>query len=138
MFSLSPCALQTISRLLELYLKLRELGHSDYLTDDRVHPIPCSMCKEDLESIVQEAQHSVTKWNHEVSELHTRFSWLLYLSVPKILQLYQLINASDAGEKVDKIIHEVSFLMSNLPNERNKMQSRVLVSGMYRLATHQR
>ena len=119
---------QTISKLFELYLKLRELGHPDYLSRDMVHPIPCSIREEDLESMVQTAQHSVTKWNREVSILQDRFSWLLFLSVPKILQLNKLIQASHDEGKAGKIIHEVSFLMSNQHNEGEKLHAEVLVS----------
>lgn len=77
-----------------------------------------------MDSMVQDTQHLVTKWKHEVSDQQTRYSWLLYFSVPKILLLYQLIHTL----KEKEIVREVSFLAINQPEEREKLKNRVLVS----------
>lgn len=124
-----PPSPQTASTLFELYLKLNELGHPDYITVNQIPPIPCSNTKESMESIVEQTQLSITEWSKEVSHLRTQYTWLLYFSVPKMLLLYWLIRSSCQGEKMlDEIVHEVSFLMINQPEEREKLSKAVLVS----------
>lgn len=121
---------QVVTKLLELYLELHELGHPDYLTGGKVNSVPCSMPKEGMNNEVQRTQLLITEWNHEVSELQARYTWLLYFSVPKMLLLYHLICSSGIeGENVDKIVHEVSILMINEPTEREKLMEGTLVSG---------
>jgi hypothetical protein len=78
--------------------------------------------------VVQEAQLLVTKWNHEVSDLQDCYTWLLYFSISKILQLHELIYTSEEEKVDDKIVHEVSFLMSGQAEEREKIQTKIEVS----------
>jgi hypothetical protein len=69
---------------------------------------------EDMEREVQQTQLEITNWNKEVSEMRAEYMWLLYFSVPKMMLLYNLIRSSCQGdERTDKIVHEVSFLMSS-------------------------
>lgn len=107
-FFFYPPAPQTLSKLLELYLKLRELGHPDYtISKRREFSIKCSKFKMDVDILVQDMHTEVTKWKEDVSNLRTEYEWLLYFSVPKILLLYDLITSPNGAEK---IIQEVSFL----------------------------
>ena len=119
-----------MSKLLELYLKLKELGHPHYISERTIEipSIPCSRRKEEVDVKVQEMQLLVTKWNQEVSHLRASYTWLLYFSLPKILQLNQLIQLEGADtEKVDRIVHEVSFLAISQPLEREKLSEGVKV-----------
>ena len=116
--------------MLELYLKLKELGHPHYISEGAIEipSIPCSNHKEEVDVKVQEIQLLVTKWNHEVSHLRASYTWLLYFSMPKILQLNQLIQLEGTDpEKVDRIVHEVSFLTISQPLEREKLSEGVKV-----------
>lgn len=119
-----------MDKLFELYLKLRELGHPTYLADGAVQPIPCSCLKDEVNAMVHETQLLVTKWTQQVSELRSCYTWLLYFSVPRMLQLYQLINSTGLsdGEKVDRIVHEVSFLTVSQPEEIERLRQGVEVS----------
>jgi hypothetical protein len=123
--------LQTVSKLLELYLKLRELGHPLFLAEGYIQPIPCSMSKREVDGEVQQMQLLVTRWNHEVSDLRARYTWLLYFSVPKMLRLYHLIHSprEEMEVKVKMIVHEVSFLVKSQPEERTELAEGVEVRG---------
>ena len=104
---------QTINKLFELYLKLREQGHPDYLSEGKVPSIPCSKPTEDVNATVQDTQLVVTKWTQQMAELHDNYPWLLFFSIPRMLQLYWLIHSKE--RQVDKIFREVSFLIINQP-----------------------
>lgn len=84
------------------------------------------MLKEEVVAMVPDTQLLVTKWTHEVSDLRSLYTWLLYFSVPKMLQLYQLIRAPGAGQ-VDSIVHEVSFLAVSQSTEREELREGVQV-----------
>ena len=119
-FPISP---QTASKLFELYLKLLELGHPEYLTTDQIPSISCSHTKEEIEHMVQQAQCQITMWNSEISDLRAEYTWLLYFSVPKIMLLYDLIRSSCEGVKrTDEIVHEVSFLTTNRLKDMMKLR----------------
>lgn len=106
------------------------MGHPDYLTVDKIPSIPCSCTKENMESMFEQTQRLITKWSSEVSHLRAQYTWLLYFSVPKMMLLYWLIHDSCQGgeEMVDKMVHEVGFLMINQPGEGEKLRKTVVVS----------
>ena len=128
----TPHPLQTVSKLFELYLKLRELGHPGYLSEGRIPPIPCSRRKEEVDRMVQDTQQLVNTWTLEVTNLRDRYSWLLYLSVPKMLRVYELVTGTapdlQGEEVVDRLLHEVSFLAVTNSAEIQKLRRRILVS----------
>ena len=94
--------------MFELYLKLHELGHPDYLKENDVDSIKCSSKKTAIEELVKKVQLIVNKWNGEVSRLQDQYSWLLYFSVPKMLLLYELIQSPQ--KQINAIVNEISFL----------------------------
>ena len=124
--------MQTVQKLFELYSRLRELGNPVYLNSN-IPPIPCSMGKEEADSMVEKTQQVVTEWMDKVTELRTCYPWLLYFSIPRILQLHDLIqlNLSISLDKNEitqkKIIHEVSFLAASNPVEREKLMKGIQV-----------
>ena len=128
--SLPPFPPQTIVKLFELYVKLRELGHPQYLTDDAILPMYCSSLKDQVDTMVQETRLKLTKWTQQVSELRSSYKWLLYFSVPRMLQLHQLVHCAALGqaEMVDRIVHEVSFLTVSQPREVERLRQGVMVS----------
>lgn len=134
--SCHPCTLspflsivQTVHKLFELYLKLRELGHPSYLLKGDIPPISCSIVKETADKMVQQTQQAVTEWTEEVTELRNRYPWLLYFSIPRMLQLYKLILPTSVSRKETekKIVHEVSFLATSNRTERKKLRNGVQV-----------
>ena len=73
----------------------------------------------------------IADWKDEIDRLCAQYTWLLYFSVPKMLSLYRLICSNlraEDREKVEEIVHEVSFLVTNTQSERNKLRQRVKVS----------
>ncbi len=117
-------------KLFELYLKLRELGHPEFLSEGRVSPIPCSRRKEEVDRTVQETQQQVTAWTRQVSDLCNQFPWLLYFSVPKMLRLYGFLTSPDlhGDDKVDRLLHEISFLAITNTAETQNLRRGIQVS----------
>lgn len=111
-------------------LKLRELGHPAYLCEGSVPPISCGQPKEEVDTKVQEMQLLLATWSQEVARLRTRYGWLLYFSVPKMLHLHRLISTSGLHD-VDMIVHEVSFLATSQPAEREELSMGVQVCAPY-------
>ena len=118
-----------MSKLFELYLKLRELGHPVFLSEGRIPPIPCSRRMEEVDRMVQDTQQNVNTWTNEVSNLRNQFKWLLYFSVPKMLRLYGFLTSpSLQGEDVvDRLLHEISFLVVTSTAETQKLRMRIQV-----------
>ena len=120
-------SIQTAYKLLELFQKLKDLGHPLYTTDSMA-TIPCSMAKVKVDAQVQLSQQRLGAWTQEVADLRTRCHWLLYLNMPKLLQLYHFLHLQGAADtsRVDNIVHEVSFLCPNTDMERKKLRARVV------------
>ena len=115
--------IQTAYKMLELYQKLRELGHPDYLSKEGITFIPCSKCKDDLEKLVSDTEILIKEWTDEVSELRSRYNWLLFFSIPKILNVYKMV----CSKNVDAIFHEVSFLTPNNAIKRDTVREELKV-----------
>jgi hypothetical protein len=120
-------------KLLELYIKLHELGHIQYINEGNTGPaLSCQFTKGDyIEERVQETEVILTTWTHEVANLRKEFSWLLFFSVPKLLRLYRLL--SEEQENMDihlkRIVHEISFLCVSNAEARRTMNIKVQVCG---------
>ena len=114
-----------VTKLLELYQKLCELGHPEYLAESGVPTIKCSEDQK-VHERVDVMQAEVEEWKQNMLQLQAHFPWLLYFSVPKILLLHQLLSHHQID--LDKIIHEVSFLIINQPQQRSRLQDIIMVS----------
>ena len=62
-----------------------------------------------------------------MTELRAQYDWLLFFSIPKILNLYKLLISSDLNIQLDFIIHEISFLCKNDVRTREDLKHRVQV-----------
>ena len=130
-FYLFPPA-QVAYKLLELYIKLRELAHVQYINEGNIGPmLSCQFTTEDIEERVRETEVILTMWTHKVANLRKEFSWLLFFSLPKLLRLYRLL--SEEQENMDvhlkRIVHEISFLCVNNAEVRKRMKTKVQVCG---------
>ena len=111
-------------RLLELYGQLRDLGHTDYSKD----PLPCCIIRTTADNRVRETEATLEHWRKRVVELRSRYPWLLFFSIPKILGLYKLLSTRDSDSKhLDKIVCEISFLCPNDQNKRSDLKKEVKV-----------
>ena len=128
--STSCLNLQVAYKLLELYIKLRELGHIQYINEGNTGPaLPCTINPEDAEERVKETEVILTTWTHEVANLRKEFRWLLFFSVPKLLRLYQLLSEEQENREnhLKEIVHEISFLCVNNADSRKRMNVKVQV-----------
>lgn len=117
-------------KLLELYIKLRELGHVQYINEGYTGPaLPCRINPEDAKERVNEAEIVLISWIQEVANLHKVYSWLLFFSVPKLLKLYRLLSKEQENMDVrlKRIVHEISFLCVNNVEVRKRMNTKVQV-----------
>ena len=118
-----------VSKLFELYMKLRELGHPDFLHEGCIPPVPCSSHKDQVDRMVQDTQKLVTTWTHEVSNLRNEYTWLIYFSMPKMLHLYGFIMSVrlEGDDKIDRLLHEISFLAVTHTAETSKLRQGIQV-----------
>ena len=119
-------------KLLELYVKLRELGYIQYINEGNIGPaLSCQFTTEDIEERIRETEVILTTWTHEVANLRKEFSWLLFFSVPKLLRLYRLLSKEqeNMGVHLKRIVHEISFLCKNNAEARKRMKTKVEVCG---------
>ncbi len=101
-------------KVFDLYQKLQELGYYYSCSKSTIQPFICSNSKDKIDRLVNDTQVVVEKWRQKVSDLRSCHKWLLYFCMPKLMQLYLLIHSPiEVKERVDPIIHEVSFLMTN-------------------------
>ena len=102
------------SKLLELYVRLKELGNPRYFKGT-IDPLPCSIGRQEADHRVQETAQTLESWRNRVIELRSQYDWLLFFSIPKILRLYKLLSAKDLEPnlQLDRIVHEISFLCKN-------------------------
>ena len=107
-------------------MKLNDLGHPQFLAESRLRPIYCSDGKQKVREEVFDTQEVVVEWQKNISMLRSRYTWLLYFSIPKMLLLYRHIKSPPPG--IDVIVHEVSFVVYNQEVERIDLQRGVEVS----------
>ena len=83
--------------------------------------------KEKADHRVLETELALSRWKKRVTELRAQYDWLLFFSIPKILNLYKLLISSDLNIQLDFIIHEISFLCQNDVHTREDLKHRVQV-----------
>ena len=116
-------------KLFKLHLTLKKLGNPTYLSETTILRIRCCTKNDEVEAKVEEMHNALTQWTEKVAELRNCYSWLLYYSIPKMMKLYQLIHSDKhpEHEKVAKIVQDVSFLVDNTPQQREKLKIGVKV-----------
>ena len=72
----------------------------------------------------------LTTWADRVDELRNQYDWLLFFSMPKLLLLYDLLQAESPN--LEAIVHEISFLCSNQQPSWENVQKLVKVSSGWR------
>ena len=110
-------------------MKLRELGHENYIEGNTGPALRCTIDPADAEELVKQTEATLISWTNEVEKLRSEFSWLLFFGVPKLLRLYQLFS-EDQEDNVDhlrQIVHEISFLCANTSEARKIMNDKVPV-----------
>ena len=130
LFTRPSPSIQVAYKLLELYIKLRELGHIQYINEGNTGPaLSCQITSVDAEERVEETEIILKTWTHEVANLRQEFSWLLFFSVPKLLRLYRLLSEEQDNMDVHlkRIVHEISFLCVNNAETRKRMNIKVQV-----------
>lgn len=87
------------------------------------------MAKAEGDAQVQTTQQLLGEWMQEVAMLRSRYNWLLYVNMPKLLQLYHLVHSLEPADeaRVNSIVHEVSFLAPNKHEERETLRTEVQV-----------
>ena len=114
-----------------LYIKLRELGHYQYIEGDFAGPpLSCGRDPHVAEKRVKDMEDELTDWKQSVTKLHSENSWLLFFRIPKLLKLYQLISGN-LEDKETKIINEISFLCLNTVDERLKLKRKLEVGSYF-------
>ncbi len=102
-------------KVFDLYQMLQELGYYYSCSKSTIKPaFMCSNSKDKIDRLVNDTQVVVEKWRQEVFDFRSCHMWLLYFCMPKLMQLYRLIQSSvEDKERVDPIVHEVSFLTNS-------------------------
>ena len=128
---ISTLYLQVAYKILDLYVKLHELGHIEYINEGEVGPpLHCSVSTETAEETVAQIEAKLTSWRKEVKDLLNKFEWLHFFSVPKLLRMSQLLcqEHEDTDCHIRRVVHEISFLCKNDSVTRTKMYGEVQVS----------
>ena len=134
------------AKLLDVYIKLRELGHPEYCLQQTIGQVlPCGVsrakadqrvcsvmgCIRTLTRVacvcqVLEANKTLSQWEKEVAQLRTDYEQLLYFSIPKLLHLYHLITVQNPSATA--VMQEVSFMFQNEASTRQKLKDVVKVT----------
>ena len=110
-------------------MKLRELGHPHY-QHFISESFPCHVSITEADQKVADVEKQVMDWSKKVTTLRSKYSWLLFFSVPKLLLLYQMVKEANLefDSDIDNVIREVAFLFENKKNVRSTLRPIVKVS----------
>ena len=122
-------------KVFDLYQKLQELGYYYSCSKSTIKPFMCSNSKDTIDRLVNDTQVVVEKWRQKVSDLRICHNWLLYFCMPKLMHLYRLIESSVEVERVDLIIHEVSFLTTNSATDLDNLREVCIIIILGKLPT---
>ena len=106
---------------------IRELVEMGYPLD-QLQSIPLSISISDFNEKIEKMKEEVTQWNDEMHAGISKYPKLLLLTMPKILQLYNLLIKDNHDENQTKqICHEVRYLLPNNLLKFEDTQSKVKV-----------
>ena len=113
-------------KILEHIELLGELGCSP----DKIEPILYSISNSELDEMIYNMKQKVTEWKERTSSILYKYSRLLLVNMPKLLQVYSLITREKviSDEGIRMITHEVSFLTSN--NSNNLSTQKKIMAGV--------
>ena len=84
--------------------------------------IPCNT-PEMADNLLQDTQQADTKWSRRINELRDEYRWLVFFSIPRVLQLADVLKR----EQLNLIVNEVSFLANNQPSVRDTLCQNIKV-----------
>lgn len=116
-------------KLLEVYVRLKELGHPDYLQSAVTLTLHCSIQKAAADEVVKDTEKQLAVWMQRVTELRNQYDWLLFFSVPKLLTIYSMLKSAEPENQFDQIVQEISFLCNNDQATRDAIKARMKVWG---------
>ena len=110
-------------------MKLRELGHPHY-QHFISESFQCQVSIPEADQKVADVEKQVMDWSKKVTTLRSKYSWLLFFSVPKLLLLYQMVKEAnlDLDSDIENVMGEVAFLFENGKNVRSILRPIVKVS----------
>lgn len=113
---------------MELYRQLEDLGNCNSLYITKLDCLPCNIDCSKAEERVEQAKTTLNNRRKQISTERTEYPWLLFFSIPKILQLYKLLPACDNNpEQLDKIVCEISYICKNDEPTRQTLRQKVQV-----------
>ena len=68
-------------------------------------------------------EQQLTQWRSDLEEWYSKYDWLLFLNLPKVLKLYKLLQTKG----VSQIATEVGFLFPNTSATRKALRIAVKV-----------
>ena len=107
---------------------MKELGHPEYITKKLTGPFKCSQDKSQVDMQIKNTEQQLSDWKEKILQLQSQYKWLLYFNMPKLLQLYSLLNCPDVEEKVGAILNEMNFLACRKIEDRLRLKTQVNVS----------
>jgi hypothetical protein len=82
---------EVANKLLDLHIRLRDLGHPKYLTLSEKPILECNNISEAADKEFFDAQATLRSWTTTVIKLRSEHKLLLFITVPKLLKINQLI-----------------------------------------------
>ena len=135
--------------MLDLYVRLKELGHPDYLQSRDTRTLHCSIQKTAADEVVcawcwvealtvclylyglspqvKITENELMTWMQTVTELRSKYNWLLFFSIPKLLIIYGLLKSAESKEQIEQLMQEISFLCCNDQRTREIVETRMKV-----------
>ena len=93
-----------------------------------MEPLFCGIDRTNADARVRETEVNLESWKKLLTELRSKYGWLLFFSIPKILRLYTLVSVCEGRhEQLDEIVAEISFLCQNDEASRQNLKQRVKV-----------
>ncbi len=74
------------------------------------YAIKCSISKQEIDEVLEAKQDEIKSWKDHLQELQNENIWLLYFSMPKLLQLQNILFKTEENTKINFVLKEINFL----------------------------
>jgi hypothetical protein len=110
-------------RLSDLHVRLKKLGHRDYLPSKVTKFLPCSLSADEASQEESTTKQLLEVCLGTVSKLHKKYEWLMFFSVAKVIVLQEMLISEEP--KVESIVEEIGPLLVNTPSAREALTTAV-------------